>query len=537
MFSLYFKLMTSATVTSRNDLPTDPQQLQTLLWELTLAFQRLSEKHNKLLRELYGRRSEKLGDQADLDALQLEMDALLDETLQVEKQSAESQADTVEVTAHRRHRKHPGRNAIPEELITEEIHDIPESEKVCGCGRDKTVISKKEHIVVERKPAVYTVTRHIRLVYGCSCCKDEISVVEPVHLPIAKGLAGVGLLVFVVLSKYLYHLPLYRVQRQIYHESHGIWFTRSTLCSWVRQVCGLLERIHRALLHDYRISRIKHADESPFQVKCGEQFREGWMWVGLSGDERTAVFMYNRHRSGKAAFKLLDGSRPGDFLMTDDYSAYHKPVKEFKLIELRCMVHIRRKFVEAEKSGSHADFNTRIIIKIGQLYRIERLAKKLVLSDEQRGELRKKYSTQIMAQIKAMLMNPGFAVLPQSDTGNAIRHFFKNWEPASRFLESGDLPIDNSADERIIRPFAIGRNNWLQAGSENGAKWMAILYSIITTCKLNGIDPHEYLADVLVRLPLRPAGADISDLTPVQWHKARNDGQEPKRTPLYPSKN
>jgi hypothetical protein len=223
--------------------------------------------------------------------------------------------------------------------------------------------------------------------------------------------------------------------------------------------------------------------------------------------------------------------------MIDDCPSYHKPIKQLKLVDLRCMVHIRRKFIEADKSGRHAEFNRKILIKIGQLYRIERLATKLGYSEEQRGELRKNLSSPIMAQIKAMLSNPGFAVLPQSPTGSAVKHFLKNWEQASRFLQSGVLPIDNSADERIIRPLAIGRNNWLQAGSEDGAKWMAILYSIITTCKLNGIDPHEYLSDVLMRLPIRPPGTDITDLTPVGWYKARNGGEEPKRTPIYPSKN
>jgi transposase len=339
------------------------------------------------------------------------------------------------------------------------------------------------------------------------------------------------------LSKYLYHLPLYRIQRMIFHESGGIWFTRSTLASWVRQVAGILERIYQALLVQYRLSRLKHADETPVQVNIDGHYREGWMWAGLSGDERTAVFLYDNHRSGKAACKLLAGSSEGDYLMVDDCPSYHRPIKEYKLVDMRCMGHIRRKFVEAKKSGSHADYHNRMLIKIGQMYRIEKIATKLKYSDEQRGELRKKYSEQIMRQIKAMLDNPGFMVLPQTDTGIAVNYFQRNLKEASRFLESGELPIDNSADERIIRPFAIGRNNWLAAGSENGARWMAILYTILTTCKLNGIDPHAYLADVLMRMAIRPANADVRDLTPVEWFKSKNSGQMPKATPLYPSKN
>lgn len=483
-----------------------------------------------------------MADSAQLDALQMEMDALLkqlEEVEQAQNKLAQCNAqDTIVVTSHVRRRKHPGRNAIPEERITETITlDVSDAEKICACGRDKKVFDKKEHIVVERIPAQYKATRYIRLVYGCSHCKDTVSVAEPKILPIAKGLADVNLLIFVMLSKYLYHLPLYRIQRMIFHESGGIWFTRSTLASWVRQVAGILERIYEALLEQYRLSRVKHADETPLQVNCDGHYREGTMWVGLSGDGRTAAFMYDNHRSGKAACRFLHGSRAGDYLMTDDCPSYNRPIKEFRLVDMRCMAHIRRKFVDAKTSGSHADYHKRMLVKIGQLYRIERLATKLKYSDEQRGELRKKYSEKIMSQIKTVLENPGFAVLPQTDTGTAINYFLKNRKEASRFLESGELPIDNSADERIIRPFAIGRNNWGNAGSENGARWMAILYTILTTCKLNGIDPHAYLADVLMRLAIRPANADVSDLTPVEWFKSKNGGEMPKATPLYPSKN
>ena len=444
--------------------------------------------------------------------------------------------ETIEVTSHRRRRKKSGRNSIPEDLITEKIVDIPEHEKKCDCcGREMTVFDTKPHLVVERIPAKYTATRYIRPVYGCSHCKDTTHVAEPVHLPIAKGLAGPLLLTFVILSKYQYHLPLYRIQRQIFHESR-IWFTRSTLVSWLRNICGFLDRIHQGLLSAYRASRIKHADDTPFQVKRDKKYHKASMWVGITGDHRTAVFLYNRHRSGQAALQLLEGSQPGDYLMIDDCPSFNKPIKKLKLIDLRCLIHIRRKFLVAFKSGHKKEFNNKILIKIGQLYRIERFASKHGFSPDQRFDLRQKYSRSIMDQIKTLLCNPGFLITPKTDTGIAINHFLKNWEQATRFLESGDLPIDNSINERIIYQFVLGRKNWIHAGSANGGRWMGILYSIITTCKLNSIDPQEYLEDVLMRLPLRPAGSDISDLLPIEWYKAKNNGKMPEIQKLYPSK-
>jgi transposase len=291
------------------------------------------------------------------------------------------------------------------------------------------------------------------------------------------------------------------------------------------------------LLKLYLVSRIKHADETRVMVKVGEKLVECWMWTGLSGDGRTAVFRYNRHRSGAAALEFLKGSSAGDYLMIDDCPSYNIPVKELKLVVLRCMAHIRRKFVEAHQVGRHKEFLKKIIIKIGQLYRLESFATKSGFTVEQRTELRQTLSRRVLDNIKVMLTDPGFTVLPQSLAGNAINYFLRNWEEATRFVQWGALPIDNTADERINRPFTIGRNNWGQGGSVNGARWMGIMYTIVTTCKLNGINPEDYLKDVLMTLAIRPANADINDLLPVNWYKNKNGGIDPILTPLYPSKN
>jgi hypothetical protein len=272
-------------------------------------------------------------------------------------------------------------------------------------------------------------------------------------------------------------------------------------------------------------------------VKVDGKLSGCWMWTGLTGDGRTAVFLYNKHRSGAAALALLEGSAPGDYLMVDDCPSYNKPIKELKLIDLRCMAHIRRKFVDAYEAGRHKDYLKKVIIKIGQLYRLERYATKKQFTVEQRTDLRQKLSRSVLDEVKKLLIDPGFLPLPQSLAGTAINYFLKNWDEAIRFLVWGALPIDNTADERINRPFAIGRNNWVQAGSENGARWMAILYSIITTCKLNNINPEEYLKEVLMLLAIRNANADVTDLLPVNWYKKNNGDADPIHTPLYPSKN
>ena len=300
--------------------------------------------------------SEKLSALADLDALQTEMDELLAQIAAVQEESGEQQEETIEIPAHHRRRKKHGRNSIPAELITEVTIDLSEEEKNCSCcGTALQQFDVKEHLVVDRIPASYTVSRYRQPVYGCPHCKNGVTAKEmPVVTPTPKGLAGIALLVFVLMSKYNYHLPLYRIQRQIFHESR-IWFTRSPLCTWVGQCCGLLERIHKGLLRLYRSSHVKHTDETKVMVKVDGKLRECWMWTGLSGDGRTAVFLYNRHRSAAAAMQLLAGSLPGDYLMIDECPSYNKPVKEFRLVVLRCMAHIRRKFVEAHEAKWHKD--------------------------------------------------------------------------------------------------------------------------------------------------------------------------------------
>jgi transposase len=212
--------MTATLVRSKDELPSDPEKLRSYSWNLTLAYQQLLEKHRKLIGSSFGRSSEKLKDRAELDALQMEMDDLLGQLAAIETQQTQesSEEQTVEVTPHRRRRHMHGRNSIPDELIKEVIIDVSESEKICRCcQKPMVVIDKKSHLVVERELAKYSAIRYIRPVYGCSDCKDGIAIAAaPVVTPIPKGLAGPGLLTFVILSKYLYHLPLYRIQRQIY---------------------------------------------------------------------------------------------------------------------------------------------------------------------------------------------------------------------------------------------------------------------------------------------------------------------------------
>lgn len=196
--------MNATEIHAEKDLPSDPEKLRVYSWNVTLAYQQLLEKYRKLISSQFGKSSEKLTSQSDLDALQLEMDELLGQIAAVQDIEPEKEEETIEIPAHSRRRKKHGRNSIPAELITDVKIDLSDEEKKCSyCGGELHQFDTKEHIVVERTPAKYSATRYLMPVYGCSCCKNGVTSKEmPMVTPISKGLAGISLLTFVLVSKY-----------------------------------------------------------------------------------------------------------------------------------------------------------------------------------------------------------------------------------------------------------------------------------------------------------------------------------------------
>jgi transposase len=529
-------------IKTRTDIPSDVNTLQDLLWSSVVELRDLSQKYALLRKELFGKKSEKqsipLDEQMALDAL------LVQAQSKVQPEAAE---DFVNVPSHDRRRKHPGRNAIPEEVKRERhVLDITEDEKKCvGCSERATckygelpVLEEVVRKVVERKAPEYVVHEYVRIKRACPIKKDEVKVVEPpLVTPISKGLAGLELLVFVLVSKYQFHLPLYRIQRQIYHESR-IWFTRGTMVGWIAELCVLLKRVYREMVANVKSSPCIFSDDSRLRQvtrELGSKTCFMWVYLGLSG--RLVIFDYRDGRGSDAPREFLNGVVPGTYLMTDEYAAYNDAVKRYGLIQMACWMHIRREFIESAEVNSQKEFSLRIVRFIGQLYRIERFAKKKEMTTEQRLSLRRAVSVPVMKKIHDALISVDFVLLPQNRITKAINYALRNWQKAQVFLTDGSLPIDNGPSERVIRDLAIGRKNWNSVGSKRGGKWMAILYSIIATCKLNGIDIEAYFRDVLMRLAMRPENASVTDLTPLEWHKANNGGKLPDLKPIYPSKN
>jgi transposase len=518
------------TLKSPADLPRDLNVLQPMLWSLILENRKLTEDIQLLKKEVFGKKSEK---QIVEDDSQMQLEGLFEQIPNV----IPAQKDTViEVKVHERRKKHPGRNVIPDDIETQKhIIDLSDEEKTCtsGCGKQLVKLREEKRIVIERQPAKYIKHVYIQYIYGCGTCKDKLTAAEaPLITPLPRIMAGINLLLFVILSKYQFHLPLYRIQRQIYHESR-IWFTRSTMVGWIAEICVPLRRIYQEMINEVKTGSCIHSDDSRVK-RCAHT---SFMWVYVNGVQTIGIFDYRESRGASAPREFLKGVAQGTYLMTDCCPSYNDAVSKYSLVQMACMMHVRREFVEAAEVGSQKEFALKIVRFIGQIYRIERHATAKKFNVDERHALRQKYSKPVMDKIRSALLDPQITVLPQSRIGKAINYTNNHWVKIARFLDRSDLPIDNGASERIIRDLAIGRKNWMHVMSDEGGKRMAILYSIIATCKMNNINPEEYLNDVLMRIAIRAKDASVKDLIPTEWLKARNGGCLPEKQPLYPSRN
>ena len=521
--------MNLSNIKSINEIPRDINILLPAFWSMLIENRKIADENKLLKKELFGKKSEK---QVVADDSQIVMEDLFSQLEPVIDITTEQY---VEVKASRRRKKHPGRNAIPEDLETREhVCDISEEEKAAAAaeGDPLVKIGEQRRTIIEREPARYVKHVQIQYVYARKSKSGVVTADAPLISPLPRIMAGLNLLAFVILGKYQYHLPLYRIQRQIFHESR-IWFTRATMVGWIAELCVPLKRIHSEMVRKVKISSCIFSDDSRVKRAAHTSF----MWVYVNGTADTIIYDYRDTRGAAAPREFLKGVSPGTYFMTDCYSSYNDAVRRYDLVQMACMMHVRREFVEAADVGSNPDFARKVIRHIGQLYRIERYASAAGCSSEARHELRNKQSRAVLEKIRLMLLEPGITVLPQSRIGKAINYTLNCWDKLVRFLERGDLPIDNGISERVIRDLAIGRKNWMFVQSDEGGKRMAVLYSIIQTCKLNGIDPEEYFKDVLMRMAIRPPEASVADLTPVEWLKAKNGGILPQKHDLYPSKN
>lgn len=506
-----------------HQLPDDPELLKQLILtqneQLKMKQSRINllEEQIKLFKfKHFGKSSEKSADQAELFD-EAETEVLSDAPESAEVLEPSKADDTSSDTPAKTHTT-AGRKPLPEDLPRHHIiHDLPEHEKLCDCGCLKVEIGEETFEELEIIPAQVIVNRHHRKKYACKACEGKVQLASAPEKLLPKSNASAGLLAHLVVAKYQDGLPLYRMEAIF--ERMNIRLPRNTLANWMIQCSDKLQPLYNLLNDRLLSSGYLHMDETTVQVlkepdKPAES--KSYMWVRKTGDPDCPIilFDYAPSRSGSVVESLLPDYQ--GYLQTDDYAGYHKTGDQEGIIHLGCMAHARRKFVEAQKvtknkSGKPGKADMAINM-MKKLYQVEQAIK--FKSPEERYQVRQEQSLPLLTKLKAWLEKSLLNTLPKGKLGEALAYLSKNWTKLIRYTEDGRLNIDNNPVENAIRPFAIGRKNWMFSNSQAGAKTSAMLYSMIETAKANGLEPYAYLRTVFTKLPACQTVENFEQLLP-----------------------
>ena len=497
-----------AMVPVPDSLPDDVDSLKQSVIEYATEVELLREQLRLLRAQLYGRKSERMVAES-MEQLSL--------FVQPEFAPAPEPDPRSKTVVGKHERKKPGRGPLPEDLPREEIvHDIPDDQKLCDCGHAKECIGSEDSERLDYVPAKLRVLRHKRLKYVCKSCESagtagtSTIVCAPAPLQmIPKGIPSAGLLAHVFVAKYVDALPFHRQEAQF--ERLGIELKRATMCNWLVKVavqCApLLGLIRNELLKGPLIG----ADETTLQV-LDEPGRDptttSYLWVFRGGDaDRPCIlFLYSETRADQVPKLFLDGYHGG--VQTDGYVGYDFLDDVPDIEHFGCWAHARRMFDDVLKSGGKSKphkmkgtLAEEAMVKIQDLYLLEKRARKEGLVGDALREFRKAYSKPRLTEFHAWLVEKHPLTPPKGLTGKAIAYTLGQWDRLVRYADTGHVRMDNNLTENTIRPIVVGRKNWLFSGTPEGAHASAAIYSLVETAKANGLDPYRYLRALFEHLP------------------------------------
>jgi len=457
-----------------------------------------------LKRHKYARRSEQL------NAVQGQLlDELIDSDLAaIEAELEQARSEEEKAT---RPRQKPKRKTLPPELPRTLIHHEPDN-TLCQCGCQLKRIGEDISEKLDYVPGTFTVERHIRGKWVCEQCETLIQ--APVSPQVIdKGIPTTGLLAQVLVAKYADHLPLYR-QERIFGRA-GLKIPRSTLAEWVG-ACGVqLQPLADALRNAVLKQEVLHADETPVSMLAPgkKKTHRAYVWAYCTtpfSDLKATVYDFAPSRAGEHARTFL-GDWQGK-LVCDDYAGYKAGFGK-GITEIGCMAHARRKFYDLHEANK-SELAAKALEYIGGLYEIERETKDL--PPDKRQDIRRVRAKPLAETFYQWMLAHRQKVPDGSGTAKALDYSLKRWEALTRYLDDGAVPIDNNWVENQIRPWALGRSNWLFAGSLRSGQRAAAVMTLIQSARLNGHDPYIYLKDVLTRLPTQKNNA-IDELLPHNW--------------------
>jgi transposase len=561
-------------------LPDDAATLKSMLLEVLVTLherdrdnEALRHRIDLLLRRVYGPRGERFNP-----------NQLLLFAEPTESVATPAPAEPAAQTQPKRRCRPHGRRRLPDNLPREpKHHTLTEAARLCpDCGQVRHDIGADKSEQLDYRPASLLVIEHFVHKYACGRCSQPQPATLPPPLdlepptmpspepqppdlptpaappstepapqtptaarviaaakppqPIAKGLPGPGLLAHLIVSKYVDHLPLHRLERV--YERQGLFLPRSSLCDWLAASAQLLRPLYDLLISVILQSRALHTDDTPIKLQNPKThlLSTARLWVYL-GDAvhpyNVFDFTVNRKRDGPQQFL----AKFSGYLHADAFSGYdclYLPAAlpgTMGIREVACHAHARRKFYDARSSDALRAHQALGYYR--QLYALERPA--VEFAEEQRLQMRQELAVPILEQFHAWLEAERAKVLPKSPMGEAFGYALNNWSALVRYTEAGFLTIDNNVAEREMKRIAIGRKNWLFVGSEQGGQTAAVLFSFTSTCQRLKVEPWAYLQDVLTRLPTTPA-AQLVDLLPDRWQAARHTAATPAISTAQPDR-
>jgi transposase len=481
----------------------------------------LLEEISLLRAQLYGRKSEKF---KPVDGPQpLPLFDMPEPTDGVDN----TEEEETHVPAHNRRKR--GRKALPDNLPrVERVHDIDDADKICACGCELSRIGEEVSEQLDVIPAQVKVIRHIRPKYACKNCEGveddgptvKIAPVAPQIIP--KSIASPGLLSHILTAKFIDHTPFYRQEKQLIRL--GVKVSRTSMCKWAMQVASACQPLLNLLQDEVLSSHFINIDETPLQV-LQEPGRnpttKSYMWIFRRGDPTKPVLLYQYHptRSGDVVRAFLRDFQ--GYVQTDGYVAYNFLDYEKDIHHIGCWAHARRGFMDVIKAqGKNRKIGAadEAMKYIKKLYGLERHARKNEFSVEEIYHMRQTESKPILEDFKKWLSKKSLQTPPKGLLGKAVSYTLNQWDRLIGYIEDGHLTPDNNLAENSIRPFVIGRRNWLFSGTPEGAEASALLYSLIETAKANKLEPYAYLRYIFDRLPTASSLEDYEALLP--WNVA-----------------
>jgi transposase len=472
----------------------------------------LRAERQALLRRIFGRSSEKL------DTVQHEL--FQEAASELEQAARDELAETAaaqggrEQQARAARRRRLAAGDLPRER---RIHELAEHERLCtGCNETMQPMGEQTSERLDYQPAVLRVVEDVCIKYSCPRCHDGVATAEAPERPIPRVLADAPLLAHLATSKFGYHQPLYRIEQML--ELQGASLSRKTMCCWLGATSELLTPVVEQMKRELLAEPLIQSDDTTLRFRsrsAPQGMGRGYLWA-YSKPWAEVVFSFRTDRSRAGPVEFLAGYKGA--VQADGYAGYNELFRRNGNLHVGCMAHVRRKIFDARmEDPGRAEL---LVAGIQSLYRMERRAREQGITGARLLELRAGEPLRVLGVLEAAMTEFRATVLPKSGLGRALAYALDQWPSIVNYTKVAEAELDNNGVENAIRPVALGRRNWMFAGSESGGRRAAVLFSLVTTCKRLGINPFEYLSDVIARIGNHKASR-IAELTPRAWKAAR----------------